>query len=70
MCLLVEGMGDDVIDDFLCKFVVNVYVNLFYKLKFFFVLLKTMVWVFGEFGELSGWNVEMLMDMFVEVMEK
>ena len=70
MRLLAEGTGDDAIDDLSRKSAVNAYVNLLHKPKLPLVLLKTMVWVLGELGELSGRNAETLMDMLVEVTEK
>jgi len=69
MRLISEGTGDASIDDVSRKSAVDAYVKLFDTPKLPLVLLETMVWVLGEFGEMSGRGAEELMDMMVGAIE-
>lgn len=69
MRLISEGTGDASIDDVSRKSAVDAYVKLFDAPKLPLVLLETMVWVLGEFGEMSGRGAEELMDMMVGAVE-
>lgn len=69
MRLISEGTGDEVADNLSRKSAVDAYLKLFKKPKLPFVLLETVVWVLGEFGEASGETAETLMDTLVDAVE-
>jgi AP-4 complex subunit epsilon-1 len=69
MRLIAEGTGDAVADELSRKSAVNAYVKLFKRPKLPLVLLQVMVWVIGEFGELSGKSSEELMDLLIDAVD-
>jgi len=66
MRLIAEGTGDAAADKLSRKSAANTYVKLFKRPKLPLVLLEVMVWVVGEYGELSGKSAEELMDLLVD----
>ena len=67
--LIAEGTGDATADELSRKSAVNAYVKLFKRPKLPLVLLEVMVWVIGEFGELSGKSAEELMDLLIDAID-
>ena len=69
MRLIAEGTGDPAADELAQKSAVNAFLKLFNKPKLPLVLLETMAFVMGEFGELTGQSAKVLMDTLVDAAE-
>jgi AP-4 complex subunit epsilon-1 len=69
MRLISEGTGDAATDDLPRKSAVHAYIKLLHKPSLPLVLLETIVWVIGEYGELSGKGAEELMDLLVKAVD-